>query len=196
MSDISRIFATPTLAALLSVFARDPSRTYIQKELVAETGGSLYLVQRELKRLEEAGLVAREERGRQVEYTANARHPAFTGLRDALLTTVALGDRLREAFSEIPGVQLAFIFGSVAADQDVAASDLDLFVVGDIGLRAISKHVVPALRDIGREPNIVAMTEEELRTRVESGDHLVRVVISGPKTWLVGDDDALAAVVG
>ncbi len=196
MSGIVDIFATPTLAALLAVFAREPERTYIQKELVRETGGTLYLVQRELKRLEDAGLVARETRGRQVEYTANVQHPAFAGLREALLATVALGDRLRAAFQDLPGVRLAFVFGSVAAGDASPDSDLDVFVVGDLGLRDVSTRLVPALRDIGREPNIITMSEREFRERAASGDHLVATVVAGPKMWVVGDEDELAALVG
>lgn len=196
MSDIVGIFATPTLAALLSVVARAPERTYIQKELVEETGGSLYLVQRELKRLEDAGLVARETRGRQVEYTANVQHPAFAGLREVLLATVALGDRLRAAFQDLAGVRLAFVFGSVAAGDETPESDLDVFVVGDLGLRDVSTRLVPVLRDVGREPNIITMSESELRDRAAGADHLVTTVLAGPKLWVVGDDDELAAVVG
>lgn len=196
MSDMVNIFATPTLAALLSVFARDASRTYIQKELVEETGGSLYLVQRELKRLEEAGLVVREARGRQVEYTANVRHPAFAGLREALLASVGLGDRLKAAFEGVPGVRLAFIFGSIAAGEHSPESDVDIFVVGDLGLRDVASRLVPVLRNLGREPNIVTMTEGDVRKRTRDGEHFVTTVLSGPRMWLVGDDDELAAVIG
>ena len=194
MTDITGIFATPTLAALLGVLARDPDRTYIQKELVEASGGSLYLVQRELKRLEEAGLVARETRGRQVEYTVNAGHPAFAGIREALLATTGLGDRLRDSMRSLAGIRLAFVFGSVAAGTDTAESDLDVFVVGPLGLRDVAARLVPAIRGIAREPNIVVMTEAELRERIAGEDHFVSHVLTGPKLWLVGDDDELAAV--
>ncbi len=196
MSQIANIFATPTLAALLAVFAREPGRTYIQKELVEETGGSLYLVQRELKRLEEAGLVARETRGRQVEYTANVQNPAFAGLRDVMRATIGLGDRLRDALAGLPGVRMAFIFGSVAAGTEAPESDLDVLVVGDLGLRDVAARLVPALRDVGREPNIVVLSEADLKERAGRGEHLVSTILAGPKMWLVGDDDHLAAVTG
>jgi predicted nucleotidyltransferase len=195
-NDIAGIFVTPTLAALLATFARAPSRTYMQKELVEETGGSLYLVQRELKRLEAAGLVAREKRGRQVEYAVNTRHPAFPGLRDALLATVALGDRLRDSLRDLCGVRLALVFGSVAAGTDSAESDLDILVVGDLGLRDASTRLVPALREIGREPNIIVLSEKELQKRAAAREHFVSNLLDGPKLWLVGDDDELAAIVG
>ena len=195
-SPVTAVFATPTLAALLSVFAREPERRYYQKELVELIGGSLFLVQRELKRLEHSGLVGRETRGRQVEYRANTHHPAFRGLRDALLNSVALGDRLKGALSAVDGVRLAFVFGSVADGKDDADSDVDLLIIGDLTLRDVSTSVVPLLRDIGREPNIVVLSEGDLRRRVGSGDGFLTDVLAGPKLWLAGDDDQLAAIVG
>lgn len=189
------VFATPTLAALLTILVEEPERRFMQKELVERSGSSLYLAQRELKRLERAGLISREQRGRQVEYRTNTAHPAFAGLRMALLSTLGLGERLRTALRPVAGMSLAFIFGSVAEGTERSDSDLDLFVVGEMGLRAISEKVMPALRDVGKEPNIVTLTEEELRERVSANDNFVNAVIGGPKVWLVGNDERLAALL-
>lgn len=195
MRSIAAIFATPTLAALLAVLVREPERRYYQKQLVDLTGGSLYLVQRELGRLERTGLVIRIPRGRQVEYEVNASHPAFHGLREALLRTLALGDSIRSAVESVPGVRLAFVFGSVARGDDTGASDLDLLVIGDVGLRDISASLMPVLRRLGREPNLVVLSEGELRTRARQGEHFVATVMGDPKLWVVGDDEQLAALV-
>jgi predicted nucleotidyltransferase len=195
-TSIASIFATPTLAALLAVFAREPERRYYQKELVALTGGSLYLVQRELGRLERTGLVVRIPRGRQVEYEFNTGHPAFHGLREALLRTLALGEPIRQALESADGVRLAFVFGSIARGEDQGGSDLDLLVVGELGLREVSTRVVPALRDLGREPNIVVLTVDEFRARSNEGEHFVSTVLGEPKLWVIGDDSQLGELLG
>lgn len=190
------IFATPTLAALLAVLALEPERRFFQRELVDATGSSLYLVQRELKRLERAGLVHRTPRGRQVEYEANTAHPAFAGLREALLRTAGLGERIRMALAAADNVELAFVFGSMARGEDSADSDLDLMIVGEVGLRELSALLIPVLRDMGREPNIVVLTMGELRTRSAQAEHFVATVLGEPKIWIVGDDEQLAALLG
>lgn len=194
-SKFAALFATPTLAALLTIFVAHPEHHFMQKELVAASGSSLYLVQRELKRLEIAGLISRRTRGRQVEYWANTTHPAFAGLKSALMNTLGLGDRLREVLRDIEGISLAFVFGSVASGAEGPESDLDLFVVGEVGLRELAERVMPVVRDLGREPNIVALTAEELCKRVQSDQNFVRTVIEGQKLWLVGDDGQLAAIL-
>jgi predicted nucleotidyltransferase len=191
---LAAVFATATLAKLLTVLALDPGRTFFQKELVTATGSSLYLVQRELKRLEAMGLVSRAARGRQVEYTVNRAHPAFAGLQDALLNTIGLADVLRDAFAGVADVRLAFVFGSVAKGEDRPGSDLDLLVIGDLGLREVATRVVPRLREIGREPNIMVLSETEFGERIRRGDNFLAGVLAEPKIWIRGDERELAAL--
>lgn len=190
---IESLFATPTTARLLAVFSLYPERTFIQRELVEQVGGSLYLVQRDLERLEAVGLVRRHKRGRQVEYVAESNHPAFPGLRDAMLNTVALGDRLKAALASVQGVSLAFVFGSVASGEASATSDLDILVVGDLGIgpRKVAPALSAALRDIEREPNLIVMDVDEFGRRRAQADHFLTSVLSGPRIWLVGDDEQL-----
>jgi predicted nucleotidyltransferase len=190
------IFATRTTARILAVFALRPDAVLYQKEIVDLTGSSLYLVQRELKRLERTGLIARSERGRHVEYRALTSHPAFPGIRDALLRTIALGDALRASLEGLPDVRLAFVFGSVARGEATSSSDIDLMVVGDLGTRQVAESVVPLMRDLGREANLVVMDPNTLRSRADAGDHFVSTVLADPKIWLVGDDHELAALTG
>lgn len=191
---LAGIFATSTLAKLLTVLTLHPGRSFFQKELVTATGSSLYLVQRELKRLEGVGLISRAVRGRQVEYTINEGHPAFSGLRDALLNTIGLADVLRDALAGAAEVRLAFVFGSVARGEDRPDSDLDLLVVGDLGLREVATRVIPRVRDIGREPNIMVLSATELRERIRSADAFLATVLTEPKIWIKGDERELAAL--
>ena len=106
---LARIFATETTARLLALFALHPERTFLQKELVAATGSSLYLVQRDVKRLETAGLVASTPAGASSRVPRFYGAPRLAGLRDALLRTLAPGDGLRAALADVPGVRLAFV---------------------------------------------------------------------------------------
>ena len=60
-----------------------------------------------------------------------ASHPAFSDLRAAVVKTLGVGDVLREALAPLAReIGLAFVYGSTAAGDDTAASDVDLFIVG------------------------------------------------------------------
>ena len=63
-----------------------------------------------------------------------------------MLKIVGLGDLLAEALRGLKGVEVAFVFRSLAAGAGGAGSDVDLMVIGDVGLRALApRRVTPAL---------------------------------------------------
>jgi predicted nucleotidyltransferase len=69
------------------------------------------------------------KQGNQKHFQANAASPVFTELRALVLKTMGLADVLRTALLPIaPQISLAFVFGSMAKQQDNAASDVDLLV--------------------------------------------------------------------
>ena len=59
------LFASRTLAQLLTTFLTHPQKDFYQKELAVTADAGLYAVQRELARLEKADLVSRTPRGHE-----------------------------------------------------------------------------------------------------------------------------------
>ena len=196
-STISSLFASDTLVALLAHFALHPGERFYQRELARLTGSNLYLVQRELARLVDAGILTREPRGRQVEYSLVPGHPAWPGLRDLLLRTAALAGRLASALEPLDDrIVLAWIFGSTARGDARPDSDIDLMIVGEAGLRELAELALPGAPEFGRELNILCYGPAELRARAHSDNHFVSDVLRSPRIWVKGSDDELAAVVG
>jgi hypothetical protein len=101
MSGWNELFASRTLVALLTRFLMRPDERLYQQELAEAVGARLYLVQRELARLERVGLLTKTPRGNRVYYQANRSHPAFEDLKRVFLKTIALGDALRAALAPL-----------------------------------------------------------------------------------------------
>jgi predicted nucleotidyltransferase len=194
-SPIASLFASDTLVALLAHFALHPSGRFYQRELARLTGCSLYLVQRELARLERTGIIRREPRGRQVEYSLVPEHPVWPGLSDLLLRTEALAGRLASALEPLGDrVTLAWVFGSTARGDARPDSDIDLMVVGSAPLKELAQSDLPGIAELGRELNIVSYTEDELRARAAADNHFVAEVLDSPRLWVKGGEDELAAI--
>jgi len=191
---LAAVFATPTTAALLSVFALYPEQVFIQRELVEMTAGSLYLVQRELKRLEHAGVILRRQWGRQVQYRVDFTQPAVAYLLTALLRSSALRDPLREALSGVAGVHLAFAFGTFVDGQGRAGGALEVAVAYDGNdMQDLFRAVAPVGEALGCAIKPVAITHERLRLAREVGnDSAVGVALDARRLWIVGDDDEFA----
>lgn len=196
-SPFSRLFSSDTLVALLKIFLLRPEEAFYQRELADATRARLYLVQRELARLERAGLVLKMPSGNRVYYRANRSHPALEDLKRAFLKTVALGDALRVALAPVADqVRVAFIYGSYASGQETAGSDIDLLLVGNLSAREAAAVLGPSGRELGREFNPTIYPPEEFRNKARAGHHFVKEVLKNPKVFLIGDDDALARLVG
>jgi predicted nucleotidyltransferase len=153
-------------------------------------GGSAH-VQRELRQFAAAGLAIRAEVGNQVRYRANTNHPLFPELRGIVLKTVGLVDVLREALKKIPGIAVAFVYGSLAKGESRADSDVDVLVVGDMSFAEIVDALTPAQTALRREVNPTVYSLQEFRNKVGSHNHFLSQVMKGPKLFVIGDEHDL-----
>jgi predicted nucleotidyltransferase len=101
-----------------------------------------------------------------------------------------LREVLAEALRGVKGIEAAFVFGSLAAGAGKGASDVDLFVIGDAGLRALAPVLRRATDSLGREINPVTMTAAEFRQR-RGKDAFVRDVLRKEKLFVKGGADEL-----
>ncbi len=195
-SSLVRLFPNSAVLDILGLLLLHPDRQFYQREIAVSTGGTVLQVQRALKRIQDAGLVEKSRKGNRAYYIARRDHPAFEDLKRLLIKTVALGDQLRSAFRPLGNqVALCFVYGSVASGAENSASDVDLFVVGELSSRQAARILGPLGRKLGREFNTVIYPEKEFRTKARRGNQFVREVISGPKIWLMGNDDLLTKMV-
>jgi len=185
----------PGRVRVLSALLLRPDRELYLRELAGQARVSLSTAQRELRRLTAAGILVRTERGRQPFYRANPRSPLYPELRRMLLKTVGLGDALRAALSG-QKVRLALLFGSLAAGDDRAGSDVDLLVVGTARPRAVSEVVGGVEREVGREINAIVLTPREFSARLRRKDPFLSSVMAGPKLFVIGDEDEAERLAG
>ena len=186
------LFASPTLVWLLRLFLARPDTDFYQRELAGLSGSRLVQVQRDLLRLEGAGLVARRRHGNRVYYRASVDHPAFADLQAAFAKTVGVAEVLGRPLLPLRDeIELAFVYGSVAAGRELASSDIDVLVVSDHDPRELATVLAEAGEQLGREVNVAMYSADELRARVAAGTPFITGVLDGPKIWLLGGDAEL-----
>jgi len=183
-----------TRREVLALLLGRPDERFYLREIVRAVGGGLGAVQRELKRLVEAGLVEREARGHQVYFSANRDASIFLELQAIIEKTAGAVDVLRTSLASLISqgrVELAFVYGSVASGKKTAKSDVDLLVVGDVSF----EQIVPVLRAaearLGREVNPTVYPVKEFRDKVKRGTPFLKRILAGPKLFVAGDDRVL-----
>jgi len=188
---LKSLFGSEARVRVLALFMLHPASEFYLREIAQRTGLPVRAVERTVKTLTEIGLLKREKRGNSVYFSVNRDFPIFPELKAIFLKTVGLGDRLREALAEEGGIEVAFIYGSYAKNQETLSSDVDLFLVSSISPRVLTPILSRLEEELGREINATVFTPEELHQRLREKDHFVRAVLSGPKIFLIGDEDAL-----
>ena len=178
---------------VLAVLFGAPDRSFYANELIALAHSGTGAVQRELASLLAAGLVTVRDQGNQKHYQANAASPVFAELRGLVLKTVGLADVLRAALAPLEDqVAAAFVYGSVARQQDTAASDVDVLIVSDaLGYAEVFGALEGAAQTLGRTINPTLYTRAELARRRAQDNAFVTRVLDQPRIWLMGDEEVL-----
>jgi len=175
---------------VLGLLLLRPDESFHVREIARLTGVPVGSLHRELKSLADAGLLEREPVGNQVRYRANRLHQVYAELAEIFAKTAGLADVLRDALLPLSGrIELAFVFGSLAQGKQRAASDVDVFVVGDASFAEVVKVLAATQPRLGREVNPVVMTRRDVRVRLKAGDRFVARVAREPKIFLMGSED-------
>ena len=164
----------------------DASRELHLRELVRQSGLTLGSIQAEVSKLLDAGLLLDRRDGNRRYVRANSAHPVFADLHNLVLKTAGLRDVLLEALAGLEGIRIALVFGSVAAGAEQAGSDIDLLVIGEVGLRVVSPRLRIATERLGREINPVVMSAEEF-SRERATKPLLVDLLAKPKLFILGD---------
>lgn len=174
---------------LLGLLLMRPDQSFHLREIERLTGVPSGPAHRELKRMQQAGLVIATRVGNQVRYQADRGNPVFPELQSIIRKTTGLADVLREALTPLATrINCAFVFGSVARGEEGPASDIDLMVVGAVSFEDIVGALFPLHEMLGREINPVVMTAPEFRKRRGESSFIARVM-AGPKLMLTGSLD-------
>ena len=181
---------------VLAVLFGTPDRSFYANEVIALARSGTGAVQRELASLAAAGLLTIRKQGNQKHYQANASAPVFAELRGLVLKTMGLADVLLAALMPLAEqIDAAFVYGSVAKQQDTARSDIDVLIVSsnlaNLSYADVFSALEAASATLGRTINPTLYTRAEFTKRLANNNAFVARVLQQPKIWLIGNEDQL-----
>ncbi|MDB5857711.1 MAG: hypothetical protein JWQ76_1400 [Ramlibacter sp.] len=180
---------------VLALLYGNPSRSFFANEVIALAQSGTGAVQRELADLTAAGLLKVTTQGNQRHYQANESTPVFNELRGLVLKTFGLADVLRLAVEPLaPQIDAAFVYGSVAKQEDTAQSDIDVMIISDtLGYADVFGALEPASITLGRPVNPTVYTSAQFKKRAKQDNAFITRVLQQPKLWLIGSEERLNA---
>lgn len=160
-------------------------------DLAAAVGADPGNTAREVKRLEEAGIVTTRRVGRTKLVRANPRAPFYAPLLD--LVTIVLGPAkiLADELSKLDGIVSAEIFGSWAArhqgEHGRLPADVDLLVVGSPDRDDLHDAAQAAAQRLNRSVNPVVISPRRWQA---SDDGFIRELHSRPRVRVLPIDES------
>lgn len=193
---LQALFSSKVRIKLLTHFFSHPEEQCYARSLARQVEEYYNAVWQELNNLERVGLLVSERDANVKYYRLNPDFPIYKELKRIILKTSGVGQSLREALDHLGTVEWAFIYGSMAAGEEDSLSDVDLMLVGEVDLMALSAVIARLEDQLGREINYLVFARAELAQRLADGDPFINNVLAGPKVMLIGDEDALRQAAG
>jgi len=194
---LSAVLFGRTRSGVLAMLYGRADRSFYLREIARHIGSSVGSVQRELDQLCRVGLVTRTSSGHQVFYQANRTGPVFEEMRALVKKTVGVVDVILSALAAISArIRVAFIYGSVARQEETAESDVDLLVVGRARFDEVLARLSKAEAALGRDINPTVYSPREFKAKLADGNNFLNAVVTGSKLFVIGNEDELAEVGG
>ncbi len=193
MNTLGQILSSRCRAEIFRLLFGPVERELHIREIQRRSALNDSTIRQELRKLARLDLVRARKDGNRIYYKANQANPLFIDLRNLVLKTAGLVDALKDALKD-KRIHLAFVFGSIAEGKEKADSDVDLFVIGDVGLREVSTLLSGVSERIGREINPHVMTSDEFQKKIKTDGHFVSHVVNSPKLFIIGSEHDFEAM--
>lgn len=192
MNLLTEILSSQVRAEIFRLLFDGRSSSIYLRDLQRRSTLSIGTIQKEVAHLKSLDLVVPHRDGNRLYYSANANHPLYKEICGLVSKTSGITQKIKEALESIPGIECAFIFGSYAKGSEKGHSDIDLMVIGETGLRALSSKFRELTNQIEREINPHVFTKKSWKEKLKKKDHFIRSVLDEKKVFLVGNEDVLS----
>ena len=155
---------------LLAYYFTNPAARHHLRDLAERLAIDPSNLSKELWRLEREGLFRSEISGRQKYFQLNREYPLYHEVRSIVAKTIGAIPLIAQSLKRVEGISEAYLYGSFARNQQDAASDIDVLVIGNPGSEALAEAVRKLERQLGREINYTVLSRKEFESRRKRKD--------------------------
>ncbi|HEX6977033.1 MAG TPA: hypothetical protein VF185_01565 [Patescibacteria group bacterium] len=194
MSRLEDIITSKVRVKIVELFCSNPREMYHVRGIVRETNEEINAVRRELLRLDEAGMIKKENRGNRVYYWLRDDYQMYGDLVSMVAKTTGLGAALINNKAKIGKPAFIMFSGKFARHKMRKKDDeVDILIVGDITLPELASLVRAEESKRKIEINYTVMTREELNFRKQRRDPFLISILSQSRVMIIGDEDDLVS---
>lgn len=190
---LEQLFGSKTRARLLGTFLQNPESAFFVRELTRKIGAQLNSVRRELKNLENIGLVLEQKKSdvkkgtslsdRKKFYTANTDFILYDDLRSLFVKVqILMKNNLVQQIDDKGDIHYFAFTGQFVHAQDVPT---DLMIVGSIDQKVLQSVVSKFEDEMSHEINYTLMPKDEFLYRHQVSDRFLLSILDAEKVIMI-----------
>lgn len=186
-----------TRQEVLAAVVLHPKKWWYLSDLASHIGRPPSSLQMELASLVACDLLLTRKDGNRVYYQVSPSCPVLEELQSLLIKTTGVADVVRSALKKhFDNIDYAFIFGSVARGEAMSESDVDVMIIGQLGMMDIFDSLEKTEKILLRPVNPTIYPQKEFTQKLKAGNSFLKTVMSGRKIFLKGNLNELEAEFG
>ncbi len=189
--DIAKIFKSKTRREIFRLYFTNPDKEYYLRELERLLDIPVSMIHKELLRLAADGVFNSKKMGNLTYFFLNKKYPLFDELSSIVFKTIGIKGLLQETLEKLSGIQVAFIYGSLAKNEANASSDIDLFLIGNIEENELVSELGRLEKRLKREINYSLYSKRDFMKKKQKRNSFIMDLLENPKIFLIGDKDEI-----
>ena len=189
---LKSLIASKTRQTLLKAFFEIPDREYYTRQLASMYHISVGTLHRELQKLNTSGILKARKIGNIKLFSLNKQNPIYEEIKNIIYKTEGVIKFIKDAISDIKGIKVAFIYGSLAKGDERQDSDVDIFLIGDnIDENELVIRISSLEKKLFKEVNYTRYSESEYKKEKKKRNSFILEVIKGKKIFIKGGKNDL-----
>lgn len=184
---LENLFSSKNRVKILELFLLNSDNKYFLREIARLTKCDFQNIHREIKKLEDIGLLISSKEGNLKYYSVNKKFIMFPELKNIFFKILGADGLLKEKLRELKNIKYAFIYGSYAKSKETKDSDIDLIIVGSVNMDKLNESMEDIEEKLNREINYSIYSEKEFKEKKKNKDGFLMDVLEEDKIILIGD---------
>lgn len=192
---LKKLFVSEVRIKILRATLLRPEQQFHIRGLVREVSTEINAVRRELKNLEEVGLLQSRKSGNRIYYTVNFHSFYYPEMLSLVAKSFGLSASIIKNAKNLGDIKYAMLSRAYAGGRrKSSALDVDLLVVGKVNLDALEDLIKKEEEMRNKEINYTVMGEEEFNFRKRKNDPFVMRVLMQSRIMLAGDEEEFCSL--
>lgn len=191
MEILNKLFISKVRVKILEVYMKEPQADHHVRGLVRLLDEEINAVRRELRNLQDAGILTSQQMGNKVVYQLNKYCPIIPELKGLFLKDNPTAKQVLRICQLFPEINIAILTSNYINNKYENDFDLDVLFVGDPDVTAFSNEMLSVERELKRQLRYTIISTQDFEFRKRKRDQFVINILKGEKVVLLGDEKDL-----